>query len=482
MGALYLSGILPSSSEKKNQGETIPDRLYTVVPGDLPIGITLTGNVNAKQKHKMALEAAFNTKLLWIIDENAKVKEGDVLAKFETEDLEDKIEDLKVNLEDVNKEIEIAKESRRVQESSNLAEVRAAKDSVTDAEQALIKYHKFEKNKEKDAKNLAVDQAEKEMDQAKSEYEDLVNETQMKSFHNRQEREKTEQEITTLKRKFNQAKVNLKSAVLDKKLFKRYNNPNKITDLNNKLAQAKLNLNKTKIKTASSLVQQDKNIKNLETKKRKIEKNLKDHESYLPMMRLISPAEGVVIYGDPDRRWNRTNIKVGMDIRRKQTLLTIPDMSELVVDFDLPEQYRSKIKIGDKAIITPDSIKTLSVPGKVSEISSLPVHRIRWDHSSPKIYNSKIELERQNAQLVSGMTVQVEIITLKLENVLFVPIEAVFEKEGKFYVYVQSLLNKPKRVDVDVGLSNENFVHIKNGLREGDVVYLYRPFPKNSRN
>jgi multidrug efflux pump subunit AcrA (membrane-fusion protein) len=149
------------------------------------------------------------------------------------------------------------------------------------------------------------------------------------------------------------------------------------------------------------------------------------------------------------------------------------------VNFDLPEHYRSKVNIGDKVVIAPESIKTLTLAGKLSEIDSLPVNQIRWDRNSPKIYHSTVTLDNQAPELVSGMSVNIEIITKVLKSVLYLPVEAVFEKGGEYFVYLKTL-TKPEKIKVEIGLSSDDFVEIKEGLSEGDSVYLYRPF-KTSR-
>ena len=55
--------------------------------------------------------------------------------------------------------------------------------------------------------------------------------------------------------------------------------------------------------------------------------------------------------------------------------------------------------------------------------------------------------------------------------------EAVFEEESRFYVY-RNNDGTPEEVDVKIGRSNDNFVEITDGLKDGDVVYLYRPYQK----
>ena len=170
-------------------------------------------------------------------------------------------------------------------------------------------------------------------------------------------------------------------------------------------------------------------------------------------------------------------MKPGIDVGKGQILITIPEMSNLIVDFDLPEQYRSKLKIGDRAVISPDSLPGEKFEGQISHIDTLPVNLVNWDSSSPKIYKSKIRFDKQSPRLVNGMSVQISVVTKTIPQTLFVPVEAVFEDSDRFFVYVAGLTGS-KEVDVEIGESNDNFVQIKSGLEEGDVVYLYRPYQK----
>ena len=60
--------------------------------------------------------------------------------------------------------------------------------------------------------------------------------------------------------KVSAAETKLNSALLAKKLFKRYTYPNKLKDLRNKLAQAKLGYEKTRVRTQSLLTQKNNQI------------------------------------------------------------------------------------------------------------------------------------------------------------------------------------------------------------------------------
>ncbi len=478
-GAVYYASVRGSGAPALV--EAAPDKIYSVKRGDLVIGVLLTGNVNAKNKHKLCLEAPFNTKLLYIVDENAKVSKGDVIAKFETEDLQLKIDELKLELENTEKELAIAKEEQSIQESSNEADIRTASDAVVEATDNLNKYWKLQGPKDRDTQTIAVEDAKKVRMDSKNAYDDAYDDYISTVFISQDVEEKAKAKVDTTKEKLSSDTIKYNNAILDRKIFKRYTYPNKLTELRNKLEQAKLGFNKAKVKAASLMAQKENTIYKTEARKRKLERDLEKHQSYVPQMQIEAPVSGIITYGDPDRRWGNPEIKIGMDIKRKEVLMTIPDMSRMIVEVSLPEQYRSKVKPGDTVVVTPDSIPNLKIEGKIDTIASLPVNQIFWDSGSPKIYRTVVSIDKDDLRLVSGMSVQVEVVSQILKNVLSVPVEAVFEEGGKFFSYLKTSGN-PKTAFVALGLANDNYVEISSGLKEGDEVYLYRPFQSSKNN
>ncbi|MBN1863512.1 MAG: efflux RND transporter periplasmic adaptor subunit, partial [Victivallales bacterium] len=452
-----------------------PDRLFTVKTDDLVIGVTLSGNINARMQHKLSSDAAFKTQLISVVPENSTVKKGDVLAEFETDVLQQTIDDLKVDLDNKRKGLEILEKELEILVSSNVAEIEEAENRVVEVRDEFNKYWKIEAPKEKDTLQLNLDSAGQKLNDAEGEFykaSEVLNRT---VFRDESAELQARSKLAGMEKAIDAARIALNNAELDQKMFKRFTHPNKMTTLQNKLKEAKLNLEKVKIKTASLLVQKDNQIYNQQTAITKVERDLKKHLDFLPQMRLVSPVDGIVIYCDPDRRWGKLDVKVGMDINRKQVILTIPDMSDLVVDVDIPEQYRSRVKLSDKAVIVPESLPSLRFDGVVSEIASLPKNQIHWDPFSPKIYSSKIDIVERDPRLVSGMNVKVSIVNRVLERRLVVPVEAVHEKGGKYFVYLKHD-SKYREADVEIGESNDSFVEIRSGLKEGDVVFLYRPF------
>ena len=465
------------ASGKKTEKNDDMDRTFRVRRDDLVIGLQQGGYVNASKKHKLALQANHRTKLIWVIDENTKIKKGDLLAKFEVDDLLEKIENFEIELDNLTKELDLAKENYRVIVSENAAALQDAEEKLSQADDALRKYRRFERINKRDSLELAITEAE---DALKTE-EDAYREARDKQYEatSTQNAEEVRQAaLDKQQARIDKAENTLTNAEDNFKVFRRYDHPSQLLRLVNAYDQAKLTLQKVKISTESKAIQQRKSMENLRRRVRWVSKQLQRYKEYLPMMEWRAPEDGVVIYGDPDRRWGNIDVKLGIEVGRGQVLITIPEISNLVVDFDLPEQFRSKVQVGNKATITPDSLPGEKFDATISHIATLPVNMVSWDSASPKIYKTKLKLDRQSAKLVNGMSVQIHVVTKVIPKVLFVPIEAVFEENDRFFVY-RSGLGGPQEVTVEIGESNDNFVQIKSGLQENDVVYLYRPYQKS---
>ena len=88
-----------------------------------------------------------------------------------------------------------------------------------------------------------------------------------------------------------------------------------------------------------------------------------------------------------------------------------------------------------------------------------------------KEYPAEVRIEGDCEGLLPGMTAQVEILIASLDDVLTVPVSAVITKRGKFFAFVQAP-EGPQQRELLLGLSNDSFVEVKDGLNEGDEVLL----------
>ncbi len=84
-------------------------------------------------------------------------------------------------------------------------------------------------------------------------------------------------------------------------------------------------------------------------------------------------------------------------------------------------------------------------------------------------YYANIIVENPENKLRIGMTTTNTIKIAEKENVLIIPTMAISKKNNQFYVKVLED-NKVIETKVDIGISDDFFTEIKNGLNEGKKV------------
>ena len=99
-----------------------------------------------------------------------------------------------------------------------------------------------------------------------------------------------------------------------------------------------------------------------------------------------------------------------------------------------------------------------------------------WDQRNTKYYTVDIEIDPEYIEgILPEMTADVELILDRLDNILQVPIAAVFSEGDETFCWKVTGRSKRTKVPVKVGRSNETHVEILEGILEGDTVLLVPP-------
>ena len=88
-----------------------------------------------------------------------------------------------------------------------------------------------------------------------------------------------------------------------------------------------------------------------------------------------------------------------------------------------------------------------------------------------KVYSTEVKIEGRFDDIRPGMSSKVEIVVKRLGNVIAVPVQCVVTRGGKKLSYIKQD-GKVQAVEVVAGASNDSFVEIKNGIKEGDEVLV----------
>jgi len=88
-------------------------------------------------------------------------------------------------------------------------------------------------------------------------------------------------------------------------------------------------------------------------------------------------------------------------------------------------------------------------------------------------YRLRIDLEPTNAPLRSGMSAMASIITARADNVLVVPNRLIQIDRQNDRAYVERVEEGlPVRVEIQIGMRNEQQSEVVAGLEEGDVLAI----------
>jgi hypothetical protein len=160
-------------------------------------------------------------------------------------------------------------------------------------------------------------------------------------------------------------------------------------------------------------------------------------------------------------------IEEGAMVRERQTIIRLPDLSQMQVKCTVHESKIDSLRRGMRARI---KVQDRESQGIVTSVSNQP-EPSNWFSGSVREYAAIVAIETNSGGLRPGMTSAVEILIANLEDVLSVPVQALVEKKGKFYCWVKVPEGIEKR-EIELGLGNNTRMQVTSGLQEGELVLL----------
>jgi HlyD family secretion protein len=172
------------------------------------------------------------------------------------------------------------------------------------------------------------------------------------------------------------------------------------------------------------------------------------------------------------------------------TLMVISDMSEIIAEVMVNESEVIRIRVGQSAQVTAESLSGKIFPGKIVEVATASDRT----GQSANMYKVKVALEMDAhsvGELRPGMNAKAVILAAEAKNVLRLPIQSVLEREGMIESAQKKGLLAPEmrivvmtvqdgrahEIAVSVGIANNRHFELDGGLGEGDKV-ITGPFRK----
>lgn len=242
--------------------------------------------------------------------------------------------------------------------------------------------------------------------------------------------------------------------------------------------EIQLNLEKTRIDLdkAENEIKNQKKINREEVtqariKIKQLEANLEEANKTLKKLTVTSPGNGIAIIS---KNWSTKNKwQVGDQPWSGTPLIQLPDLTELKVETNINEVDIAKIKIEQPAEIRLDAFSDKVYEGNVISVATLAKFKDE-DKSKIKVFPIEVLLEEISDELLPGMTVSCRIIIDEIEDVIYVPVDAVHKETTGSFIYIKNG-KKYKKKQVVTGLSNNDFIIITDGVNVGDQVSLSIP-------
>jgi len=274
----------------------------------------------------------------------------------------------------------------------------------------------------------------------------------------------------TLKRK----QVALDQANTNKSLFIQYEFPKQAEKLVTQYIEEVWKYIRIQKLAKSRLAQTEANLNSAKAQFALQSRKKRELEEQIEKCTIRATKPGLVVYGGEEDRFMQEQIKEGTSVRERQIIITIPDTSVMQVRSKIHESNIKRVKQGQKVRIRVDAFPDELLTGTVDKVAVLPNAQNRWLNPDLKVYDTFIIIDGTHPWLKPGMTAQVEIQVAELKDVLYVPLQSVFNIENQQVCYVQKGNEIEMRV-VKTGEFNESFIEIKEGLKEGEKVLLYTP-------
>ena len=157
----------------------------------------------------------------------------------------------------------------------------------------------------------------------------------------------------------------------------------------------------------------------------------------------------------------------GEAISSNTTIMTIDDLNQATIQFYLDPSDWTNAKVGYEASVSFDALTGQTFTGKVTEI--MP-GLVTVSGSSMVEGEAVLDKSVDEVGLPIGVSASIDVISGQAANAVLVPVEALHKlSDGSYTVFVMDN-GKPVLRDVKVGLQDDTYAEIKSGLKAGEVV------------
>lgn len=180
-------------------------------------------------------------------------------------------------------------------------------------------------------------------------------------------------------------------------------------------------------------------------------------EAQLARMAIVAPFDAMT---------GVRRVSLGDYVKDGAELVSLQDLSQVWVDFRLPERYLARLRVGQEVGVSLDAFGERSFKARIETLDA------QVDTEGRSLLVRARLLERDE-RLKPGMFARATIVLSTREQALVVPEEALVPQGGKQYLIL--VVDGPKgpsasRIEARLGSRLHGKVEIVEGVNEGDLV------------
>ncbi len=201
----------------------------------------------------------------------------------------------------------------------------------------------------------------------------------------------------------------------------------------------------------------------LEDRKKLHEYRIQSFKDTLEELTIEAPKPGVVIY---ETNWRNEKKQIGSDVFRTEKVLSLPDLTTLVIQGQVAEVDAGRLRIGQEVEVTVDALPDRIFHGRLASIGTI-FRRASFDRPI-KVLDVAVEFQDEELNVLRpGMVAKLEIIESRFNDVLAVPLSAIRVEGDQPFLWVRKAEKIEKR-PVKLGKNNGIVGVVLDGLNEGE--------------
>lgn len=471
-GGLMVAGVieLPSAVSKAvfGDGTAASSKYLTDVAARKTFRLTVRerGTVDSLKSATIISEVDGSNTIISIVPEGTKVEEGDLLVELDSAAMVEEEKEGIIKVTNAEAALKKAQEGLEIQRRQNESDIAAAKLAVILAELDLEKWQKGDFVQKRGEIAGRIQLAKEELKRANEVFE----------YSQRLARKgyKSQNELEADKIAVTKAEVNLAAVEAELDVLEDYEDPRTVAELKELAEESVRALERAERQATAAIAQFEADLKAAELTYEVETEDLAKDRAQLAACKIYAPQAGEVVYATEDgRRSDSQQIAEGTQVRERQAIIKLPDLTQMKVDLRIHESLISRVHPELPARIRVDALPGKVFPGKVLSVSAVPVSG-SWFRPDLKEYSGVVSIDYtpgEDIRLKPGLTADVEIIVQSRPDVLQIPFQSVVSAGKQRFAYVLTPRG-PERREVLTGAANDTHIEILDGVDEGEKVIL----------